>query len=120
MQRRSLSFRTMIEQAKLYFIPKKREFLKIQPGTGDNLLREDRALGYTDYMLWSTFKPQDLGIDGELDMECLDSGMVMMKGDSPGQARNDTEELSEINILGSVLEQAYGDRDVATILLITE
>ncbi len=104
----------------LYFIPSRGEFLKIQPGTGDNLLREDRALGYTDYVLWSTFKPLDLGIDGELDMECLDSGMVMMKGDCPSQAGNDTEELSEFNILRSVLEQAYGDGDVATILLITE
>ena len=71
----------------LYFIPSRGEFLKIQPGTGDNLLREDRALGSTDYVLWSTFKPLDLGIDGELDMECLDSGMVMIKG-IPDQARN--------------------------------
>ena len=110
----------MLEHALLYFIPSRGEFLKIQPGTGDNLLREDRALGYTDYVLWSTFKPLDLGIDGELDMECLDSGMVMMKGDCPNQAGNDTEELSEFNILRSVLEQAYGDGDIATILLITE
>lgn len=70
----------MLEHALLYFIPPRGEFLKIQPGTGDNLLREDRALGYTDYVLWSTFKPLDLGIDGELDMECLDSGMLMIKG----------------------------------------
>lgn len=118
----------MLERALLYFIPaqcrddtaKDGEFLKIQPGTGDNLSLEDIAEGYTEYVIWNRFRPEYLDIDGELDMECLDSGMVMMKGDCPGQARNDTEELSEINILGSVLEQAYGDRDVATILLISE
>lgn len=98
----------------LYFIPSRGEFLKIQPGTGDNLLREDRALGYTDYVLWSTFRPLDLGIDGELDMECLDSGMLMIKG-GPGQARDDTQD-----ILKDILEQVYDNRDVATILLIAE
>lgn len=103
-----------IEQAKLYFIPKKREFLKIQPGTCDNRLPEDIAEGYTDYALWSTFKPLDLGIDGELDMECLDSGMVMIKG-IPDQARDDTQ-----GILKDILEQVYDDRDVTTILLIAE
>lgn len=118
----------MLERALLYFIPAQcrddtamdGEFLKIQPGTGDNLSPKDIAEGYTDYVIWNRFRPESLDIDGELDMECLDSGMVMMKGDCPGQAGNDTEELSEFNILRSVLEQAYGDRDIATILLIAE
>lgn len=118
----------MLERALLYFIPNQGrddiaeggEFLKIQPGTGDNLSPKDIAEGYTDYVIWNRFRPECLDIDGELDMECLDSGMVMMKGDCPSQAGNDTEELSEFNILRSVLEQAYGDGDVATILLIAE
>lgn len=111
----------MLERALLYFIPVKGgpgsgagmtcggEFLKIQPGTGDNLLREDRALGYTDYVLWSTFKPLDLGIDGELDMECLDSGMVLLM---------DPIAALQGDILEAVLEQAYGDRSLDTVFLL--
>lgn len=32
-----------------------------------------------DYVLWSTFRPECLDIDQELEMECLDSGMVLSK-----------------------------------------
>ncbi len=52
-------------------------FIKVQEGIGDNLMREDRAEGYVDYVLWSTFRPEYLDIDQELEMECLDSGMVL-------------------------------------------
>lgn len=38
-----------------------------------------RAEGYVDYVLWSTFRPEYLDIDQELEMECLDSGMVLSK-----------------------------------------
>lgn len=109
MQRRSLSFRTMIEQAKLYFIPKKREFLKIQPGTGDNLSPEDIAEGYTDYVIWNRFRPEYLDIDGVLDMECLDSGMVLLM--APIAALQG-------DVLEAVLEQAYGDRSLDTVFLL--
>ena len=54
-------------------------FLKVQAGTGDNLLEEDIREGFTDYCLWSTFRPECIDTDGELDMECLDSGMVLFK-----------------------------------------
>lgn len=123
----------MLEHALLYFIPaqcrddtaKDGEFLKIQPGTGDNLLREDIAEGYTNYVLWSTFKPECLDIDGELDMECLDSGMVLIKeedaldrhGLSP---RDDMDPIAALqdDILKEVLEQAYGDRSLDTVFLL--
>jgi len=43
--------------------------------------------GFTDYCLWSTFRPECIDIDGELDMECLDSGMVLFrKSCTPGEA----------------------------------
>lgn len=54
------------------------EFLKIRPGTGDNLSPEDIAAGFTDYVIWNRFKPTCLDIDGELPMECTDSGMVLI------------------------------------------
>ena len=58
-----------------------KQFLKIQEGTGDNLLAEDRNNGFTDYVLWSTFRPECIDVDGELNMECIDSGMLMSRSD---------------------------------------
>ncbi len=63
----------------LAWVKSAKAFLKVQAGTGDNLLEEDFREGYVDYCLWSTFKPECIDIDGELDMECLDSGMVLFK-----------------------------------------
>ncbi|WP_176421879.1 hypothetical protein [Fibrobacter sp. UWH1] len=40
------------------------------------MTRDDIANGYTDYVIWNRFKPECLDIDGELDMECVDSGMA--------------------------------------------
>ena len=65
--------------ASLSWIKSKQVFLKIQAGTGDNLLQEDIQKGFVDYCLWSIFKPECIDIDGELDMECIDSGMVLSK-----------------------------------------
>lgn len=65
--------------ASLSWIKSKQVFLKIQAGTGDNLQQEDIQKGFVDYCLWSTFKPESIDIDGELDMECLDGGMVLSK-----------------------------------------
>ena len=39
-------------------------FLKVQAGTGDNLLDCDIREGFTDYCLWSTFRPECIDIDG--------------------------------------------------------
>lgn len=63
----------------LAWVKSAKAFLKVQAGTGDNLLEEDFREGFTDYCLWSTFRPDCIDIDGELDMECLDSGMVMFR-----------------------------------------
>lgn len=63
----------------LAWIKSKNAFLKIQAGTGDNLLKEDIREGYVDYCLWSTFRLECIDIDGELDIECLDSGMAMFR-----------------------------------------
>ena len=65
--------------ASLSWIKSKQVFLKIQAGTGDNLQQEDIREGFVDYCLWSTFKPECIDIDGELDMESIDSGMVLSK-----------------------------------------
>ena len=65
--------------AVLTWIKSKKTFLKVQEGIGDNLLREDRDNGFVDYVLWSTFRPSDIDLDGELEMECVDSGILMSR-----------------------------------------
>lgn len=72
------------------------EFLKIQPGTGDNLTRDNIADGYTDYVIWNRLTPESLDIDGDLSMECIDSGMILLKEDS-------------FDVLGMVMRYAYGE-----------
>ena len=76
--------------AVLTWIKSKKAFLKIQEGIGDNLFGEDKANGYIDYVLWSTFRPLDIDIDGELEMECIDSGMLMSK--EPMSVRGSTHD----------------------------
>lgn len=63
----------------LTWVKNEKVFLKVQSGTGDNLQDEDIQKGFVDYCLWSTFKPECIDIDGELDMECLDGGMFLFK-----------------------------------------
>lgn len=95
----------MFSGAILAWIKSKKAFLKIQAGTGDNLLKEDIREGYVDYCLWSTFRPECIDIDSELEMECLDSGMVMFRENcTPGEA------------LESSYRQAFGKDDVAVLM----
>ena len=63
--------------AVLTWVKSKQLFLKIQEGTGGNLSREDICDGIVDYVLWNTFSPADLGIDGELNLVQVDGGMLM-------------------------------------------
>ncbi|ACX74534.1 hypothetical protein FSU_1376 [Fibrobacter succinogenes subsp. succinogenes S85] len=96
--------------ASLSWIKSKQVFLKIQAGTGDNLQQEDIQKGFVDYCLWSTFKPENIDIDGELDMESIDSGMVLFRENcTPGEA------------LESSCRQAFGtdfDKDDVMVLML--
>lgn len=70
--------------AVLAFVKSENVFLKIMKGDGSNLLDEDEEEGYVDYALYSTFRPSDLGIDAELEMELVDEGgQVMLKKPKP-------------------------------------
>ena len=99
----------MHDTALLAWVKNEKVFLKIQPGTGDNLLRDDIRAGYVDYYLWSTFRPECIDIDGELDMDCLDSGMILFRENcTPGEA------------LESSYRQAFGtdfDKDDIAVLM---
>ena len=65
--------------ALLTFANKQKTFLKIQQGSGDGLSYEDITEGYGYYVLWSTFRPNSLCIDEELEMELIDGGMQLYR-----------------------------------------
>lgn len=71
--------------ALLAWVNSEKVFLKIQEGTGDNLSPEDIEDGATDYVLWSTFRPESLVIDEELNMELEDSGMILLTRHVPAR-----------------------------------
>ena len=76
-----------VRRAILAWVKSAKAFLKVQAGTGDNLLEEDIREGFTNYCLWSTSRPECIDTDGELDMECLDSGMALFRENcTPGEA----------------------------------
>ena len=79
----------------------------MQPGAGDNLSAEDIAAGFTDYVIWNRLRAKSLDIDGEMEMECVDSGIVLLKDNSD-------------DALEKVLEFAYGHRDVKATLLLRD
>ena len=92
----------------LAWLKSKKTFLKVQSGTGDNLHEEDIREGFVDYCLWSTFRPDGIDTDGELDMTCLDGGMFLFR-DSPDamaalracytQATGDAYDESDVTVL---------------------
>lgn len=93
----------------LAWLKGKKTFLKVQSGTGDNLHEEDIREGFVDYCLWSTFRPESIDTDGELDMECLDGGMFLFR-----------ESPDAMAALRACYTQATGDaydEDDVTVLL---
>lgn len=65
--------------ALLAWVESEKAFIKIQEGTGDNLTHEDRAAGFVDYVLWSTFSSGPLDFDEAFEPELIDSGIVYSK-----------------------------------------
>ena len=73
-----------------------------------------RPCGFTDYVIWNRFRAECLDIDGELPMECIDSGMVMLMDPVAPAELQDGARICEDDILKKVLEFAYGS--VSTIV----
>ena len=95
--------------ALLAWIKSQKVFLKIQEGTGDNLSAEDVADGMTDYVLWSVFRPADLDLDETLDMQLVDSGMLMFKALTMAR-----ESLPECYV--AAFDSPYNETDVNFLL----
>ena len=93
----------------LAWVKSAKAFLKVQAGTGDNLHEEDIREGFVDYCLWSTFRPESIDTGGELDMTCLDGGMILFR-----------ESPDAMAALRACYTQATGDaydEDDVTVLL---
>ncbi|SMP53636.1 hypothetical protein [Fibrobacter sp. UWB10] len=95
--------------ASLSWVKSAKVFLKVQAGTGDNLLEEDIREGFTDYCLWSMFRPESIDTDGELDMECLDSGMALFR-------ENCTPEEALESSYRQAFEKDYDKDDVVVLM----
>lgn len=62
----------------LLLFPKEGLFLHAQEGSGDNLLREDIAEGYVDYVDWTSYRSLWSYADG-FEIDEADGGMAMFK-----------------------------------------
>lgn len=62
----------------LLLFPKEGLFVHAQEGSGDNLLREDIASGYVDYVDWTSYKSLWSYADG-FEIDEADGGMAMFK-----------------------------------------
>ena len=95
--------------AVLTWVKSKQLFLKIQEGTGDNLSQGDIGNGIVDYVLWNTFSPSDLGIDGELNVVQVDGGMLML--DKTVSAQDAVPDCYNM-----AFNMPYNDDDVITLM----
>ena len=87
------------------FVPAMREIIRIEEGTGENLLPEDRADGYVDYINYDRYDAAAIAEDP------LDGGMVMYK-----EYIRD-KYSSMIEAVPDILEEVYDNRDLSFIVL---
>lgn len=85
------------------YVPDKGQVLRIDEGTGDNLLAEDEEAGYVDYIYYDVY---DAAIRTE-----IDGGQVMLT-----ELFRDKYE-STMDCIPDVLDMEYGDPDLAYVVL---
>ena len=86
------------------FVPEKKQIVRISEGTGDNLLDEDIAAGYVDYIYYEQF---DVGHD----ITESDGGQIMLT-----ELFQDKFTCTK-DAIPSVLDMAYGDASIKYIVL---
>jgi hypothetical protein len=86
------------------YVPDFRQIVRIAEGTGDNLLYEDRKVGYVDYIY---YEQHELSID----LPEVDGGQVMLTELLRDQFK------SMLECIPKVLDMAYGDADLEYMLL---
>ena len=74
-----------------------REFVHVEEGTGDNLLKEDMKAGFVDYLNWTLYRFEG-GAFGE-----IDGGMLLL--DKPC----DEKYPDAHSVVWDILKQAYDE-----------
>ncbi len=95
------------DECLIIFVPSQGEFVKIEVGTGDNLLKEDIADGYVDYLNWDRYDPADLGVSENN----LDGGMLMLK------KYVSEAYTSLIDVVPAILKEAYDNDDMSFVVI---
>ena len=75
---------------------KKKMFLKLQIGTGDNLSDEDIKNGYKSYILWNTFSPGELDLDSYWQPDHEDGGIYLTRSTTPS-LKDELPEIYELS-----------------------
>ena len=61
------------------FVPSKNHLFFISEGTGDNLLKEDRAEGFVDYIDYEVYTKKANKELEKIDLTEVDGGMLMLR-----------------------------------------
>lgn len=86
------------------YVPGEQQIIKISEGSGDNLLEEDMAEGYVDYIYYEQYSR-------EFGFPEVDGGMVMLTELFRDKYKNTKE------CIPAVLDMAFGDATIEYIVL---
>jgi hypothetical protein len=86
------------------YVQTKRQIVRIDEGSGDNLTDDDIAQGYVDYIYYEVYNVQQ-------DLPEVDGGMIMLTELFQEKFKSTKEAIP------AVLDMAYGDESIGYIVL---
>lgn len=86
------------------YVQTKKQIIRIDEGSGDNLTDDDIAQGYVDYIYYEVYNVQQ-------DLPEVDGGMIMLTEWFQEKFESTKEAIP------AVLDMAYGDESIGYIML---
>ena len=86
------------------YVKTKKQIIRIDEGSGDNLTDDDIAQGYVDYIYYEVYNVQQ-------DLPEVDGGMIMLTEWFQEKFESTKEAIP------AVLDMAYGDESIGYIML---
>ena len=86
------------------YVQTRKQIIRIDEGSGDNLTDDDIAQGYVDYIYYEVYNVQQ-------DLPEVDGGMIMLKELFQEKFKSTKEAIP------AVLDMAYGDESIGYIVL---
>lgn len=86
------------------YVQTKKQIIRIDEGSGDNLTDDDIAQGYVDYIYYEVYNVQQ-------DLPEVDGGMIMLTELFQEKFKSTKEAIP------AVLDMAYGDESIGYIML---